>query len=183
MANKLLSMHKIRQVLHFLERGASQRTIEKEVKISRKTIAAYLLKFQQTGHDFKELLAFSDQDLDQILGLIKSDIPQDMDPRKLRFDSLLEYFTHELRRTGFTSLLLWEEYIRENPSGLQYSRFCELLKDHIKIGSAVMHFEHYPAKMLQVDFAGDQLFYVDVSTGELIGCPVFVAVLPFSGYG
>jgi transposase len=26
-------------------------------------------------------------------------------------------------------------------------------------------------------------FLLDVSTGELIGCPVFVAVLPFSGYG
>lgn len=183
MANKLLSMHKIRQILLFLERGASQRTIEKEVKISRKTIAAYLFKFQQTGYDFKGLLAFSDQDLDRILGLVKSDIPQDTDPRKLHFDSLLEYFTHELRRTGVTRLLLWEEYISEYPSGFQYSRFCELLKDHVKIGNAAMHFEHYPAKMLQVDFAGDQLFYVDVSTGELIGCPVFVAVLPFSGYG
>ena len=44
MANKLLSMIKIRQILLFLERGASQRVIEKEVKISRKTIALYLQK-------------------------------------------------------------------------------------------------------------------------------------------
>lgn len=27
------------------------------------------------------------------------------------------------------------------------------------------------------------LHYVDTSTGELIACPVYVAVLPFSGYG
>ena len=53
MANKLLSMIKIRQVLLFLERGSSQRAIEKEVKISRKTIALYLQKFAQTGVDFK----------------------------------------------------------------------------------------------------------------------------------
>lgn len=56
MANKLLSMIKIRQILLFLECGVSLRAIEKEVKISRKTVAIYLQKFTQTGVDFKELL-------------------------------------------------------------------------------------------------------------------------------
>lgn len=46
-----------------------------------------------------------------------------------------------------------------------------------------MHFEHEPGRMLQVDFAGDMLAYVDAESGEVIQCPVFVAVLPFSGYG
>ncbi len=46
-----------------------------------------------------------------------------------------------------------------------------------------MHFVHQPAKLMEVDFAGDMLHYVDPSSGELIACPVFVAVLPFSGYG
>lgn len=46
-----------------------------------------------------------------------------------------------------------------------------------------MHFVHYPAKLMEVDFAGDMLHYVDPSSGELIACPVFVAILPFSGYG
>lgn len=43
-----------------------------------------------------------------------------------------------------------------------------------------MHFEHHPAKMMQVDFAGDLLYYVDPSSGELIACPVFIAVLPLA---
>jgi transposase len=82
-----------------------------------------------------------------------------------------------------TRLLLWEEYINDYPEGFQYSRFCELLQEHQKLNSAVMHFEHQPGKMLQVDFAGAPLHYVDLATGELVACPVFVAVLPFSGYG
>jgi DNA-binding NarL/FixJ family response regulator len=41
-------MHKIRQILLFLDRGVSQRAIEKEVQITRKTIALYLQKFQQS---------------------------------------------------------------------------------------------------------------------------------------
>lgn len=176
-------MHKIRQILLFLERGVSQRAIEKEVKITRKTIALYLGKFLQTGVDFSELLKRSDQQLEEILGLIKPLVPEDADPRKVHFNSLVEYFNKELSRTGVTRLLLWEEYISEYPSGFQYSRFCELLQDQMKLNNAVMHFLHYPAKLLEVDFAGDVLHYVDALTGELIACPVYVAVLPFSGYG
>jgi hypothetical protein len=176
-------MHKIRQILLFLERGVSQRAIEKEVKITRKTIAIYLAKFLQTGVCFSDLLKQSDQQLEQLLGLIRTTVPEDTDPRKAHFISLVEYFGKELSRTGVTRLLLWEEYIKEYPSGFQYSRFCELLQDQMKLNNAVMHFVHYPGKLLEVDFAGDLLHYVDPTTGELIACPVYVAVLPFSGYG
>jgi transposase len=176
-------MHKIRQILLFLERGVSQRAIEKEIKTTRKTIALYLQKFQQTGQDFTELLKLPDDRLEQIIGLHKPPAPQDADPRKAHFISQIMYFNKELSRTGVTRLLLWEEYIKEYPSGFQYSRFCDLLQDHMKLNNAVMHFVHTPAKLLEVDFAGDMLHYVDPSTGELIACPVYVAVLPFSGYG
>lgn len=183
MANKLLSMHKIRQILLFLDQGISQRAIEKEVQITRKTIALYLQKFQQTGQSLSELIKLSDAQLAQILGLIKPALTADADPRKIHFNSLIDYFNMELKRTGVTRLLLWQEYIKEYPEGFQYSRFCDLLQDNIKINNAVMHFVHYPAKLMEVDFAGDMLHYVDPSSGELIACPVFVAILPFSGYG
>ncbi|MFV8328346.1 hypothetical protein [Flavobacterium sp. ZS1P14] len=99
MANKPLSMIKIRQILLFLERGVSLRAIEKEVKISRKTIAIYLQKFAQTGVDFKELLKCSDQDLERILGLIKPVVVDDTDPRKVHFNNLSGYFVKELNRS------------------------------------------------------------------------------------
>jgi len=150
MANKLLSMIKIRQILLFLERGASQRAIEKEVKISRKTIALYLQKFAQTGVDFQELLKRSDQELERVLGLIKPVVVDATDPRKVHFNNLSGYFNKELNRTGVTRLLLWEEYIKEYPSGFQYSRFCELLQDQEKVKNAVMRFVHTPAKLLEV---------------------------------
>ena len=89
MANKLLSMHKIRQILLFLERGVSQRTIEKKVKISRKTIAIYLSKFHHNGICFNELLKQSDQQLEQLLGLIRTTVQEDTDPRKVHFNSLV----------------------------------------------------------------------------------------------
>jgi hypothetical protein len=75
-------MQKIRLILSFLERGISQRTIEKKVKISRKTIAFYLSKYHQSGVCFSDLLKQSDQQLEQLLGLIRTAVPEDTDPRK-----------------------------------------------------------------------------------------------------
>lgn len=71
MANRPLSMQKTRQILLFLERGISQRSIEKEVGVSRKTIAVYLQKFLDTGQDFGDLLKLPDERLDHLLGLAK----------------------------------------------------------------------------------------------------------------
>jgi len=36
---------------------------------------------------------------------------------------------------------------------------------------------------MMVDFAGDNLSYVDKASGEVINSPVFISVLPYSGYG
>jgi hypothetical protein len=44
-----------------------------------------------------------------------------------------------------------------------------------------MHLEHNPGELLEIDFAGSKLHYVN-EDGEIIECPVLVAVLPFSGY-
>lgn len=182
MANKLLNMNKVRQLLLFLERGASQRLVARETGTNRKTIATYLDKFNQTGLSFTQLLVLDDRKLEGIVGLTGPQA-EETDPRKVHFNSLIGLHTHELTKKGVTRLLLWQEYIKDYPEGFQYSRFCELLQEQQKLNSAVMHFEHQPGTLLQVDFAGAPLHYADQSTGELIACPVFIAVLPFSGYG
>jgi len=41
-----------------------------------------------------------------------------------------------------------------------------------------MHFEHKPAEVMMVDFAGDNLSYADKASGEVINCPVFISMLP-----
>jgi len=182
MANKPLSMHKVRQILLFLKQKASQRSIEKEVKINRRTIAIYLQKFRETGQDFNELLKLSDDQLEELLGLLKP-VPEDTDPRKTELKALIPDYTAQMAaNSNITRLLLWQEYIKKYPGGFQYSRFCDFFADHTKVNNAVMHFEHEPAKVLQVDFAGDKLHYVDLSTGEFIECPVFIGVLPFSSF-
>ena len=89
-------MHKIRQILLFLERGASHRSIEKEVKISRKTIAIYHGKFLGTRLSFTALLKQSDQELEQLLGLAKPALQELTDPRAQHFNRLISFLTKSL---------------------------------------------------------------------------------------
>jgi hypothetical protein len=102
--------------------------------------------------------------------------------RRLDFTARIPYFLTELKRTGVTRLLLWEEYRKENNNPYRYTQFCILLKEASKVTQATMHLVHTPAAMVMIDFAGDKMSYVDRSTGELIFCPVLVCVLPFSKY-
>jgi transposase len=47
---------------------------------------------------------------------------------------------------------------------------------------ASYHMTYEPGALMMVDFAGDKISYIDRSTGALVDCPVFVCVLPYSGY-
>lgn len=90
-------MHKVRQILIFLERGVSIRSIEKQVKISRKTIGLYQQKLLRTGLSLQELLLVKDQDLERLVSLEKAGPPEDTDPRKAHFYSQITKFNHHSR--------------------------------------------------------------------------------------
>jgi transposase len=141
-----------------------------------------LQRFADRGFSIAELLLFSDTELEAYLNAGKAE-QIEKDPRQIHLESQFSYLFSELRRVGVTRQLLWQKYINEYPDGFGYSRFCEVLQEHIrKQGEgATMRFEHEPGKLLQVDFAGDMQHYADTDSGELIACPVLVAVLPFSG--
>lgn len=181
MANNTLCMEKVRQVLLFLKRGFSHRSIERETGVNRRTVRKYRDRFLESGLSYSELLLFNDQELNAYLNPEDKD-KQEKDPRLLDLESRFSYLFSELRRVGVTRQLLWEEYIQEYPTGFRYSRFCELMQEQARKNDATMYFEHSPGKLMEVDFAGDMAHYVDRYSGELIACPVFVAVLPFSGY-
>ena len=42
-----------------------------------------------------------------------------------------------------------------------------------------MVLQHRAGEKLYIDFAGKKLSYIDIDTGEIIACQVFVACLPY----
>ena len=180
MANKTITMLQIRKVLQLLDQGFSQRRIAREVDISRNTVQDYCLKFVKSGLSIKQLLALNDHELNQCITPDRC-VPL-KDNRYERLAPRLPDYLKELNRTGVTRLLLWKEYCKLESDPYSYQQFCFHLGNHQCIHSAVMHFDHIAGNKAEIDFAGQKLSYVDKQTGEIIYCPVLVAVLPHSGY-
>ena len=61
----------------------------------------------------------------------------------------------ELQRKRVTLMILWDEYIAENPGGYRCSRFCEPYRAFEKTLSVTMRQTHAAAERLFVDYAGD----------------------------
>lgn len=182
MANTVLTMQQIRSILQLLEKGFSYRSIAQELKINRKPVTTYGKRIIESGLSFKELRQLSDAELSKIVYPSTPSAPLPDPERRKAFDKLVGYMLSELKRTGVTRQLLWEEYKRDNPDGYGYTQFCILLKEAANTVNPTMRIVHWPANMLMIDFAGDKMCFVNKSTGELIECLVLVAVLPFSDY-
>src|SRR5208283_4661924 len=89
----------------------------------------------------------------------------------------------ELKRKHVTLLIVWDEYIAENPSGYSYSRFCELYRAFEAKLSVTMRQTHAAGERLFVDYAGDGVpVVIDRLTGEIRMTQIFVAVLGASSF-
>lgn len=81
-----------------------------------------------------------------------------------------------------TIMLLWQEYKEKEPSGYQYSQFCDLFRTWRKSLDLCMRQEHRPGEKLFVDYCGRTVPIVDPATGEVRDAQVFVAVMGASNF-
>src|SRR5271165_994528 len=89
----------------------------------------------------------------------------------------------ELKRKHVTLLILWDEYIADDPGGYSYSRFCELYRAFEKTLSVTMRQTYAAGERLFVDYAGDGVpVVIDRLTGEIRVAQIFVAVLGASSF-
>jgi transposase len=175
-------MTTVRQIILLLLRGFSGRNIAVELDLGYPTVTRYAKRIKASGQSLEALLELSDPELET---LMLSDTRKNKPPVDPRTAVLLEqkdYFLQELKRPHVTRRTLWDEYKRQHPGGYQYSKFCELLMEVQLAAKATMHHEYVAGDKLLIDFAGDKMRYCNRATGEVTEVPVFVAVLPYSGY-
>ena len=182
MANKVISMQQIRSLLQLFEKGCSLRAMSTELGMSRQVVTLYTSKFKSSSYNLESLRHLSDADLAAIVYAPSGEGEYSNNPRRMDLVKRVPYFLSELKRTGVTRLLLWEEYCKQYSNPYRYTQFCILIKEISKTTQATMHLTHAPGAMMMVDFAGDKMSYIDKSTGEIILCPVLVCVLPYSKY-
>ncbi|QDH78190.1 IS21 family transposase [Echinicola soli] len=186
MAGKPKPMSQIKQLIILNKQGKGIKTIARMLGMSKNTVKAYLVKLEkllgQTGTSLTidDLLALEEP---EIHSRFHPGNPSYKDPRYDHFKMRLEYFRKELKRTGVTRALLWEEYRQSHPDGYSYSQFCHHLDQHdLARSKPTMVLDHQPGEKLYIDFAGKTIDYIDRETGEVISCQFFVACLPCSDY-
>jgi transposase len=179
MAGKTKRMSQIKQLLQLHQQGHSKKEMSRILGMSKNTVKTYLMKLGMLKEGIEELLKLDDPVL---ATRFHPGNPAYSDGRFDDLQLLLEGYSKELRHTGVTMKLLWEEYREHHPAGYGKTQFCYHLSQHLRSGKPSMVLEHKPAEKLFVDFAGKKLSYIDRQTGELIECHVFVACLPYSDY-
>ena len=117
MANKGLSMRKVREVLRLHHvAGLSGRAIARSLKLSPTTVKRYIGRAEEAGLSWPLPESLDDTQLERRLLPVAVSMPGET-----RFPMPDWSRVHrELRRKGVTLALLWQEYKEAHPAGMQY---------------------------------------------------------------
>lgn len=169
-----------KQILRLRAEGVSQRGIADVVGCSRNTVAAVFAAANASEIGFEDVAELT---VDQVRQRL---LPAPAKPDSDRAMPDFEYVHRELGRPSVTLLLLWNEYVAQcRQSGgvpYQYSFFNEQYRRWVRSTGASMRIVREPGEQIEVDWAGDAMWFVDPVTGESARAWLFVAALSFSAY-
>ena len=176
---KTKRMDQIRTLIKSYQKSGSIKEVCRILNVSRNTVRKYLRALSVHKLSTSEALLLDDEALAKLVYEATSSAEEQ---RLVDFQNQASYFISELRRVGVTRQLLWKEYLEQYPDGYRYSQFCTHLKRVIGNKNLTIAMEHIPGEIMQLDFAGKHLYWVDINTGERIACEVLIAVFPHSQY-
>lgn len=184
MAGKCKEMSKIKQVIQLHKDGMANRAIGRELGLYKGTVNKYVKLADADPLSLDELLKLDDPILERRLC---GGNPAYSDKRFDELQERLPYIAKELEnkdKTHVTLYLLWEEYKQDHPDGYEYTQFCYHCNQYTDAQkpSFVMKQDRPGGEYLYLDFAGDTMEYIDVETGEVIQCQIFIAAFPSSDY-
>jgi len=174
MANKTISMIKIRQILRLHTQGYSKLAIAMQTGVARNTLKKYLAAFTASGLSFEQINVLSDKDLEDMF--VK---PEDkpLSEKLATLFSLFPAIDKELKKKGVTRQMLWQQYRQAHPNGLGLSQFKQYYAQWKAQVNPTMHMEHKAGDKMYIDFAGEKLHYTDPQNGQPQPVEVFVGIL------
>jgi len=171
-------LKKIREIIRLEEQaGLSHRRISQATGVSRPVVAQTLQIAGDKGLTSETMRLMNDSELRQLLSRPRQSLT--------RAEKLAENFPRyakELKKTGVTLQLLWEEYIGENPAGLKYTQFCFHYQKWREQEKISMHIDHKPGDKMFVDYTGQKMEITSAVTGEKTTVEIYIAILPSSQY-
>lgn len=177
------SMYKIREILRLRSQGQELRAIGLSVGASPSTVHGYLARADKAGVTHLTAASMPDSELRSML-FPSGRGGEGASAERAPFDA--SYVHVELRRTGVTLLLLWQEYLQGvSPSGpkpYSYSQFCDRYSLFRKTLARSVRIQHRAGEKAFVDYSGKRARLTDPKTGEVRDVELFVMTLGASGY-
>ena len=170
----------VKLVLELRGAGMSRNGIASTRHMSRHSVSDVFHLADEKGITYKD-----------VCNLDENEIYRMFYPDKHAVDDLYkdpdyDYIHQELRKTGVTLKLLWQEYqdkcLSDDSIAMGYTKFCEGYKDHVILNKLTNHLENKPGVKTEVDWSGPTMSYVDTATGEIVTVYLFVATLPYGQY-
>jgi len=179
MANKTISMSKIRQIIKLYSQRMGKKKIGTRLSISKNTVKLYIDAFHRLQRPWEELSLLTDFELNKIFNPVKEVISSNKLKEVFDFYPIME---KELRKTGMTIAIQYRRFLEQHPDTYKESRFYFYYRQYRKRSKSSMHIDHKPGDKAYVDFAGVHLPYVDVDTGEIKQAEIFVSILGWSQF-
>lgn len=178
-------MTKVFRILQLKGLGLPQGEIASSCAVSKSTVSKVLKKASELKIALPLSPSVTEEQITQLF-LQSQEEASIITTRLNRVLPDFDYIRKELKRSGVTKKRLWTEYCAKcSASGqkpFMYSQFCYLVQQDQEKHRATMHIKRKPGEQVEVDWAGDPAYIVDLTTGELIKAYVFVAVSTFSLY-
>jgi transposase len=169
-----LDMLKAREVLRLkYDLGLSLREIGQACNCGKSTVSEVLRRAEKAEITWP--IELSDK---QLMSILYPPVESKTSPP----EPDMEYVFCEMKKKSVTLMLLWEEYKEKHTNGVMYTQFCDRYRNFKKNNKISMHKEHKAGEEVEVDWAGNTMFYVEPETGEIKPAYIFVAVLPASAY-
>ena len=116
MANKLIDMRKVRKVITLHHQGKSKVIISKYLSLSRNTVKKYIALYQLLNLNIEDIYQKTDTELEELFSNNKTVNPS---PKLRAVYDFFPYMERELKKTGVTKQLMWQEYYKKHPDGFK----------------------------------------------------------------
>ena len=141
-------MRRIKEALHLsLGKGLNQSQVAGALALARSTVQDYLNRDSQAGLTHESIALLSEEALEKMLFRREQSATNRPEPD-------CQYLHVEMRKTGVTLQLLWEEYRKEHADGLGYTQFCERYRTFVRKINVSMRQTHKAGEKGYVDYSG-----------------------------
>lgn len=176
MANKI----QVKLILELREAGLSRNSIAETRHMSRHSVSDVFHIADEKKITYADIRLLDENEVYRMF------FPDKFAVENLYEDPDYDYVHLELKKTGVTLKLLWQEYqgrcLQSDLIPMGYTKYCEGYSLHTTAHNLTNHLENKPGVKIEVDWSGPTMSYIDTSTGEIVTVYLFVATLPYSQY-